>query len=75
MPANLTPQYHEAEEQFRQAKTIEEKIAALELMYREIPKHKGTSRMQADLKRRLSELRNTEPKQQGKKKWCIIPYR
>jgi len=28
MPANLTPQYLEAENSFKQAKTIEEKIKA-----------------------------------------------
>ncbi|MCL6638388.1 MAG: TGS domain-containing protein [Firmicutes bacterium] len=57
MPANLTPQYYEAEENFKKAATLEEKIAALEEMLAVIPKHKGTEKMQADLKRRLSRLR------------------
>jgi len=57
MPANLTPMYRKAEEAFRQAKTTAEKIAALEEMYATIPKHKGTEKMQADLKTRMSKLR------------------
>jgi len=57
MPANLTPQYYEAEQAFKEAKTSEEKIAALEEMLAVIPKHKGTEKLQADLKRRLSKLR------------------
>ncbi|MBE3585488.1 MULTISPECIES: GTPase [Desulfofundulus] len=63
MPANLTPQYHAAEEAFRNATTIEEKIAALEEMLAVIPKHKGTEKLQADLKRRLARLR-----EEGQKK-------
>ena len=57
MPANLTPQYMSAEQRFKQASTHEEKITCLEEMLRVIPKHKGTDKLQADLKRRLSKLR------------------
>jgi hypothetical protein len=56
VPANLTPQYKEAEERFRQAATREDKIAALREMLAIMPKHKGTEKLQADLKRRLSKL-------------------
>jgi uncharacterized protein len=65
MPANLTPQYHDADKRFRQAKTIAEKISALEDMLSLIPKHKGTEKMQADLKRRLSKARE-EAQKKGK---------
>ncbi len=57
MPANLTPQYLDADKRFKAAKTVEEKIAALEEMLAVIPKHKGTERLQGDLKRRLAKLR------------------
>lgn len=57
MPANLTPQYYEAEEAFKKAATTDEKIAALEEMLAVIPKHKGTEKLQADIKKRLSKLR------------------
>jgi len=56
MPANLTPQYKEAEQRFRQAATHAEKMEALREMMALLPKHKGTEKMQADLKRRLAKL-------------------
>jgi len=62
MPANLTPDYHRAEAEFRAAKTTEEKIAALEEMLRVVPKHKGTDGLQADLKARLAKLRRMPAK-------------
>ena len=57
MPANLTPEYRQAEERFRLADTPAEKLAALEEMLAVIPKHKGTDHMQADIKRRISKLK------------------
>ena len=57
MPANLTPEYLEAERRFKSVKTTEDKVEALEEMLATIPRHKGTEKMQADLKRRLSKLR------------------
>lgn len=58
MPANLTPEYKRAEERFRTAKDPGEKLEALEEMLRVVPKHKGTDGLQADLKARISKLRN-----------------
>ena len=60
MPANLTPEYLAAEKSFKSAKTTEEKIVALEEMQATIPRHKGTEKMQAELKRRLSKLRTEQ---------------
>ena len=60
MPANLTPQYRAAEAKFKAARSPEERRAALEEMLAIIPKHKGTEKMQADLKRRLARLRQEE---------------
>ena len=65
MPANLTPQYEKADRRFKEAETHEEKLLALEEMLRVIPKHKGTDRMQGDLKRKLSKLRQTGGKKSG----------
>lgn len=64
MPANLTPVYREAEARFKAAVTREEKIAGLEEMLRVIPKHKGTEHLQADLRSRLSKLKQ-EPKKRA----------
>jgi hypothetical protein len=57
MPANLTPEYERAEQQYREATTDQERLDALQEMLSKIPKHKGTDHMQADLKRRISRLR------------------
>ncbi len=57
MPANLGPLYLAAEARFRQAITDEEKLAALEEMMANIPKHKGTEKMQADIKKRIAKIR------------------
>jgi len=62
LPANLTPQYLEAEKLFREAKTKEEKLAALEEMYALLPKHKGTDKLKAGIKQRISKLKKTEEK-------------
>jgi len=57
MPANLTPQYHKAEAEYRQASTPEEELRCLEVMLREMPKHKGTDKLQAELKQKISKAR------------------
>jgi ribosome-interacting GTPase 1 len=69
MPANLTPQYKKAEEQYRRAQTPDEELRCLELMLREIPKHKGTDKLQAELKAKISKAKQeTEhAKKVGKK--------
>jgi len=56
MPANLTPQYLEAEERFREATSREEKMVALKEMMALLPKHKGTEKLQADIRRRIAKL-------------------
>jgi hypothetical protein len=66
MPANLTPDYLKAEKAFRQAKTAPEKIAALEEMLATIPKHKGTEKMQADIKHRIAKVRSAATQARGK---------
>ncbi|HET6427617.1 MAG TPA: GTPase [Phycisphaerae bacterium] len=67
MPANLTPEYEKAERRFREARTDEEKLEWLQEMLRVIPKHKGTDHMQADLKRRISQLRKAAAKKTAAK--------
>jgi hypothetical protein len=56
MPANLTAQYKAAEERYRQATAHEEKLDALREMLALLPKHKGTEKLQADLRKRISKL-------------------
>jgi ribosome-interacting GTPase 1 len=64
MPANLPPTYHEAEARYRAAKTTEDKLSILEEMLRLIPKHKGTDKLQADLKAKIAKLKK-QPKKKG----------
>jgi len=74
MPANLTPEYLQAEEDFRKATTIEEKIEALQRMLALLPKHKGTERIQADIKRRLAKLKEMEQQQRAKRGGSADPF-
>jgi len=66
MPTNVTAQYRSAEALFRAAKTTDEKRAALEEMLSTVPKHKGTEKLQADIKRRLARLRHDAERRLGK---------
>lgn len=65
MPANLTPEYLAADRKFKEATTPEARLAALEEMLSAIPKHKGTEKMQADLKRRIARLRAESQRRKG----------
>jgi uncharacterized protein len=57
MAANLTPQYLKAEAEYKQAQTAEERLACLRKMFQELPKHKASEKLQADLKTKISEAR------------------
>jgi ribosome-interacting GTPase 1 len=57
MPANLPPEYFEAEKVFKEAASPSEKVTALEALIATVPKHKGTDKLRADLRARLSRLR------------------
>ncbi len=72
MPANLTPEYFKAEKWFRTAATNEEKILALERMLAVMPKHKGTDHLKADLRRKLSKLKDEATSKKGRGKTVDI---
>ena len=65
MPANLTPQYFDAEKKFRAARGPFEKIAALEEMLSVMPKHKGTDHLRAELRTRIAKLNQQAAKKSG----------
>jgi ribosome-interacting GTPase 1 len=65
MPINLPPEALEAEKRYRAAKSVAEKIARLEEFISTIPKHKGTDKLRADLRRRLSKLKAAPKTQKG----------
>ena len=65
MAANLSPEFLAAERDYKSAQTHAEKIAALERMLSTVPKHKGTEKLQADIKRRLSQARKESHEKGG----------
>ena len=68
MPANLPPQYFEAEKRYREAKTPEGKIEALEEMLVIMPKHKGTDKLRAGLRRKISKFKSQSQQKKGTSK-------
>jgi small GTP-binding protein len=63
MPANLPPQYFDVEKKYREARELREKLVYLQEMLAIIPKHKGTEKLQADLKTRISKMKDMISKQ------------
>lgn len=63
MPANLPPQYYEAKRRYELAKINADKVAILEEMLAIMPKHKGTDKLRAEVRTRISKL-----KKEGEKK-------
>ena len=72
MPANLPPQYFDAEKNFRAAKTPAEKIAALEEMLAIMPKHKGTDHLRAELRSRIAKLTQQAGKKSGAQRMSMM---
>ncbi|MGD8815347.1 MAG: TGS domain-containing protein [Anaerolineales bacterium] len=69
MPTNLPPEYFEVDKRYRAAKTPAEKIETLEELLGTIPKHKGTDKLRAGLRRKLAKLKASAqtPKKSGKR--------
>jgi uncharacterized protein len=69
MPANLTQQYLKAEAEYRRASTPEEELECLQVMLRELPKHKGTDKLNAELKQKISKVKKElqQPQAKGKR--------
>ena len=57
MPANLPPQYYELEREFSKEKDPKERLRMAEELLRIMPKHKGTSHLQADMKTKIAKLK------------------
>jgi ribosome-interacting GTPase 1 len=68
MPTNLPPEYFEVEKRYKSAESVGEKIACLEEMLSTIPKHKGTDKLRADYRRRLSKLKTEAQTKKGASK-------
>ena len=67
MPTNVTVGYSKAQERYLNARTREEKIAALEEMIKEAPSHKGGENLRKELKQRLAKLREQKKSKSSRK--------
>ena len=65
MPTNLPPEYFRVDEQYRAATSPSAKIKLLEELISTIPKHKGTDKLRADLRRKLSRLKSDSRGKKG----------
>ncbi len=68
MPANLTPEYLDAKEKYQNASTPEEELDCLQDMLRLLPKHKGTDKIQADLRQKISDVKEKIERQKKQQK-------
>jgi ribosome-interacting GTPase 1 len=75
MAANLTPQYLEAEAEYKKAQTAEDRLACLKKMYSLLPKHKASEKLQADLKTRMSDLREEIDKERRSPKRSSVSHK
>jgi len=66
MPANLPPQYYALEKEFKKETDPREKLRLAKECLSMIPKHKGTDKLQAELKAKISKL-NKQIQGGGKK--------
>lgn len=65
MPANLPPTYYEAEKRLREAKSSQDRLEILEEMLTIMPKHKGTDKLRADLRRRIAKVKEEALSKKG----------
>src|SRR5437588_1102631 len=75
MAANLTPQYLEAEADYKKAQTAEERLACLKKMYSLLPKHKASEKLQADLKTKISEAKEEVERDKKHPKKTGVSYK
>jgi ribosome-interacting GTPase 1 len=75
MAANLTPQYLEAEAEYKKAQTAEERLACLKKMYALLPKHKASEKLQAELKTKISDAREEVERERKSPKKGGISYK
>jgi len=69
MAVNLNPQYLEAEQDFKKAQSAEDKLTCLKKMWTFLPKHKASEKLQSELKKKMSALREeVETAKQAPKK-------
>jgi len=68
MPINAHPEYLKAEQEYLNAGTNEDKLAALELMLKYMPKHKSAEALRKNLRTRYKKLKEELVKKSRKQK-------
>jgi uncharacterized protein len=75
MAVNLTPQYLEAEAEYKKAQTAEERLACLKKMWTLVPKHKASEKLQAELKTKISAAKEEAEKERHTPKKVGVSYK
>ncbi len=75
MAVNLTPQYHEAEAEYKRAQTAEERLECLKKMWALVPKHKASEKLQAEIKTKMSELKDEVEQERKSPKKAGVSYK
>jgi small GTP-binding protein len=75
MAANLTPQYLEAEAEYKKAQTADERLACLKKMYSLLPKHKASEKLQAELKTKISDAKDEAERERKSPKKGGVSYK
>src|SRR6516164_5220549 len=75
MAVNLTPQYLEAEAEYKRAQTAEERLACLKKMWTLVPKHKASEKLQAELKTKMSATKDEVENERKKPKKVGVSYK
>ena len=73
MPANLPPHFHTLSAKLKETKDPEEKISILRELLAITPKHKGTEKIQKDLRGKIAKLKKQKPKRSKRKTSYYIP--
>src|ERR1700722_3027699 len=75
MAVNLTPQYLEAEAEYKRAQTAEERLECLKKMWQLVPKHKASEKLQAELKTKISETKEEVEQDRKNPKKAGVSYK
>jgi ribosome-interacting GTPase 1 len=75
MAANLTPQYLEAEQEYKKAQTAEERLTALKKMWSLVPKHKASEKLQAEIKKKMSDAKEEVEQEKRSPKKGGVSYK
>ncbi len=75
MAVNLTPQYHEAEAEYKKAQTAEERLECLKKMWALVPKHKASEKLQAEIKTKISETKEEVEQERKHPKKAGVSYK